>query len=836
MLQLEPLIEYSPIFGMNTVNDLKDLAPGECTELVNARPGNPPTIRNGCDVFIVSGSENYTLVPPAIAHTSEEGTEHVVFWVLSGTDYKLVKVNAESPRPVLTVIGTATGLSDPHFSFLKAHGELYCFCDEEMATWDGLTNDLSHKIITIGDNYSVSRPMNITEEPAIASVTVDTSGIAYGSDQNGKFVCYAASYIRRDDSAAFNSSGYPTVVTTAVPGSLEGPSSTGTFYVKQVTSTSESFILSVLDESESRAEAIAQGATHVRIWKSFAQATSQEAQDASKYFVVDLPASGLSLRSQITAVNTAEQDVSVDTSTAHNLTTGDSVAFINVGGSTELNTGSFTATVSDSNTITLDNTDTSNFSAFTTGGYVGKTKAITNIVGPAGTAYQIYTYGVSGGGYSGSGGYQSYTPTSGPIIVTAAAHGLVTGDTVILKGSGGPFTAVAARSETNAAQTANYSAALGLNGVLFTITVQDADTFTLNGADKKDYMSYSGGGEALVKPATVSAVTEVNNDVVVTAPSHNLTTQPYVKIEDTVGSVELNDRQFEYEVVDADNIRLTGITKSSVTDYVSGGSIRAMVGGAAWEDTVTEGALEGELYQYSASNYSSAPLARFAEYLKNRMWLFGIPGQSQKAYFSEVIGGDSGTPIDDAIAFPQKYSSRYKADYVVTCASDVNVNETGLESLADDLYFFFEERIYALFGGDPTLTSPILISPDIGCPFPTTIVKANIPYFGGLCLLFLSNRGPAVVEAGGKVKLVTEFTVKELWPETGDVFEDLRTNDITKTWIQRNCSGMFWNDTWTIGYKNYSGTHKVFEYYFNPIMAKDAKAPRGAYEIELGQI
>lgn len=832
MLELEPIAEFPPIFGMNTVDDLKNLAPGECTELVNARPGNPPTIRKGCDVFIISGSENYTLVPPAIAHTSEEGTDHVIFWVQSGTDYKLVKVNSETARPELTVIGTATGLSDPHFSFLKAHGELYCFCDEEMATWEGLTDILSHKIITIGDSYSRTRAMNITEEPEIVSVTIDTNGTTYGADQEDKFVCYAASYVRRDDTDAFNSDGYPIVATTAVPGALEGPSSTGTFFTKQVSSASESFIVSVFDESDSRKKAIAQGATHIRIWKSFAQTTSQEAQDATKYFVVDLPASGLALRAQITSIDTTGSDVSVDTSAAHGLITGDSVVFSGVGGATELNTGNFTATVVDADTFTLDDTDTSNFSTFTSGGYVGKRAVISDIIGPAGAGYQIY--------YPNRGTSDVYDPPSGTVAVTTSTpHGLVTGDSVVLKGSGGPFTAVATRTEQSEYSTSiRYAAALGLNGNVYTVTVQNTTSFILNGVDRRNFNAYQpgSGGECLLKPVAVGGVTSVNNDVVVTAPNHGLTNQPYIKIENTAGSVELNGKQFAFEVVDTNSVRLTGITKSSVSSYTSGGSIMAVVGGSAWEDIVTEGALEGELYQFSAINYAPAPLARFAEYIKNRMWLFGVPGQSQKAYYSEVIGGDSGTPVDDAIAFPQKYASMFKNDYVVTCAADVNVQETGLMSLSDDLFFFFDERVYALFGGDPSLTSPIIVSPDIGCPFPSTIVKANIPYFGGLCILFLSNRGPAVVRAGGQVQLVTEFTVRELWPETGDVFEDLRTNDTTKLYIQRNCSGMYWNDTWTIGYKNYSGTHKVLEYYFNPSMGKDAKAPRGSCEIEIGSI
>lgn len=380
-------------------------------------------------------------------------------------------------------------------------------------------------------------------------------------------------------------------------------------------------------------------------------------------------------------------------------------------------------------------------------------------------------------------------------------------------------------------------ASLGLNGITYTITKIDDDTFSLNGVDKKNYMPFNGAktpGICIKNPIEVSDTTSPDNHVIITAPNHKVTTEEHALISGLTGATELNGTVQQIEVVDSNTIRLPRVLKKDVSAYTSGGNLVVTAGQTIWEDTVTEGALEGEAYLYNTENYAPAPNAKFAEYLKGRLWLFGVPGQSQKAYYSESIGGDVGTPTNDAVAYPQKFASMFRGDYSITCASEVNIQEAGLISLIDDLYFFFDEKTYVLFGGDPSVATPVIVSPDIGCAFPYTLQRANIPYFGGMCLLFLSNRGPAVIKAGGEIKLFNEFKIAELWPETGYIFNELRQGEDVKRYVQRNCTSMFWNDTWSIAYKTYSGINKIFEYYFNPDLSNNSA--RGASEIEMGTV
>lgn len=433
MTGLEPIIEFPPIFGMNTVDDLKTLAMGECTELVNARPGNPPEIRKGCDISIISGSDTYTIVPPAIVHTSNEGTEHVIFWVTDGTDYKLVKIKAETTRPTLTIIGTATGLVDPTFCFLKIHGALYSFCSEDSTLYEGSEAIPRHRVLYIGDEYSGCKAFNITEEVDTPTISDNLLGTTYYDNSlMHKYVTYAWSYIRRTDAEAFSASGSPIAVTTATPGAAEGPGSSASYVTKYIVED-ESFVIDTTSDEESRSLAIAQGATHIRVWKSFAQSTQEDAEAATKYFVIDLPAVGPSLRAQITAIDLTSADVKVTTNAAHGLISGDVVSFCEVGGSVELNDfeDSYVITKTSDTEFTLDDTDDITITAYTSGGFVGKSMDIEDVIGPAGVARTSIVDGVV---------QSSFTPESGPVIVKITGHGLQTGDTVRISGKFGPFT------------------------------------------------------------------------------------------------------------------------------------------------------------------------------------------------------------------------------------------------------------------------------------------------------------------------------------------------------------------------------------------------------------
>lgn len=70
---------------------------------------------------------------------------------------------------------------------------------------------------------------------------------------------------------------------------------------------------------------------------------------------------------------TGTDPVLIETGSAHGFSTGDVVIFYSVGGTTELNRNEYTITVTSTTEFELDDTDSSNFSAYTSGGFVSQT-------------------------------------------------------------------------------------------------------------------------------------------------------------------------------------------------------------------------------------------------------------------------------------------------------------------------------------------------------------------------------------------------------------------------------------------------------------------------------
>jgi hypothetical protein len=70
---------------------------------------------------------------------------------------------------------------------------------------------------------------------------------------------------------------------------------------------------------------------------------------------------------------TSAQVVEVETAAVHGLTTGDTVNFADIVGTTELNTGLWTVTVVDTTNFTIDGTDGDDFTAYVSDGTVQET-------------------------------------------------------------------------------------------------------------------------------------------------------------------------------------------------------------------------------------------------------------------------------------------------------------------------------------------------------------------------------------------------------------------------------------------------------------------------------
>ncbi|MFO1001216.1 MAG: hypothetical protein U0936_12800, partial [Planctomycetaceae bacterium] len=150
-----------------------------------------------------------------------------------------------------------------------------------------------------------------------------------------------------------------------------------------------------------------------------------------------------------------------------------------------------------------------------------------------------------------------------PVVVTSTNHGLKTGDQIILQGLG------------NADPNVNHPG----NG-LHTVTVLDNNRFRLNAVNgSTGTVRYTGGGtwyvpdfqsngtarglvtidmQNTVPQGTVRAATNAG-PIVITSPSHGLTTGQRVRISNVNGNTAANG-VFKITVVDANTFRLDGTT------------------------------------------------------------------------------------------------------------------------------------------------------------------------------------------------------------------------------------------------------------------------------------
>jgi len=254
-----------------------------------------------------------------------------------------------------------------------------------------------------------------------------------------------------------------------------------------------------------------------------------------------------------------------------------------------------------------------------------------------------------------------------------------------------------------------------------------------------------------------------------------------------------------------------------------------------FDDATSDATLSGETNQL-ITGYSDAPYGPFIEYVKGRMHILSLEGID---YFSEVVGGDGFTNLATAQAYPQLWASMFKPVGAAAYRIDLDTIDgqlaTGMVRLGDDLYFFKERKIFCLYGGDPTVATPTLISDTIGCALMHTITKADVMGYFGKCILFLSNEGPAVIQEGGKLRKFSEFKIKELWPtfDTDGLYAEL---DTQYDWIVNNCTAAYWQNAWTIIYRTYAGVSRVWNYYFDPELATNQSAPRGPFQIELAEV
>lgn len=249
----------------------------------------------------------------------------------------------------------------------------------------------------------------------------------------------------------------------------------------------------------------------------------------------------------------------------------------------------------------------------------------------------------------------------------------------------------------------------------------------------------------------------------------------------------------------ATHVRIYRTLQGSTSTIAQGLSLRyrtdvALGNQKVFRDSMSDDILAGATNSIEVVGMSAPPSGRYIAWHNGRLWIGGnnnLPGY----WFA------SNTPSNTQ--YPQKYASAFdlEKDYITTDPDD-DQKDTGCFEFLGDMYFCKERKIFGLANGD--LDNDVFtVSHSIGVAFPNSIAFGNDPDTGKPAVFFLSESGPAMLTAGGNVRLLTEFRMRELWPgkpgETNTIFRT--TLGVTTTWYTRNkVHGSWYRDTYWVAY------------------------------------
>jgi hypothetical protein len=148
------------------------------------------------------------------------------------------------------------------------------------------------------------------------------------------------------------------------------------------------------------------------------------------------------------------------------------------------------------------------------------------------------------------------------------------------------------------------------------------------------------------------------------------------------------------------------------------------------------------------------------------------------------------------VEYPQKYASLYNGSTQrIVCDPEDGIEDTGAVVYEGDFYTFKVSKVHVLDNSDPN-NIPRDISLSIGCDFPNTITSVDNTTLGR-CVLFISNRGPAILRSGGVIELLSRHKLIELWP--GGYFHVDQDTGLTRTdeW-KRTVHANWYKNAWRV--------------------------------------
>ena len=298
--------------GMNSLDDPKILSDGEAVEIVNAIPGIPLKMRDGCEGKVLyywrdtyyEKISGYVVSEPF--YMSIHDKEYVFFWTkdtVGGTnvtrrlwyiDLSDLLQNTPPAIQLLSVWGASFVPQEVEFNFVRIGDIIYTrrkYGNNNMFAIEFKSNNLTFAAREVP-------AADFTEHPVLGQNSFDISanGIFTGSIAFG----YSLTLVRRIDTAS------PNPITTYAPGLIESPEAPSSRYGVIMSNTSGFGLgINIIPVTTGVEEDNVYGFTHVRVYRTenlyaslpnpgggMADPENQaHLAGATRYFVMDVPLS-----------------------------------------------------------------------------------------------------------------------------------------------------------------------------------------------------------------------------------------------------------------------------------------------------------------------------------------------------------------------------------------------------------------------------------------------------------------------------------------------------------------------------------------------------------------
>jgi hypothetical protein len=282
----------------------------------------------------------------------------------------------------------------------------------------------------------------------------------------------------------------------------------------------------------------------------------------------------------------------------------------------------------------------------------------------------------------------------------------------------------------------------------------------------------------------------------------------------------------------ATHVRIYRTLKATTGTVAEGLSHRylkdiALGGATTFRDATSDDTLAGVTYAIEVTGLYAPPAGRFCFWAGGKLWIGGNPDKKGFWFCSQMPSNTQ---------YPDKYASIFDLENDwVSCDPDDNQRDTAGFEFLGDAYFCKERKIFWL--SKASLSNTVTqISYHIGVAFPNSVAFGIDPIDNNPAVYFLSESGPAILKAGGVIRLIQEFKISDLWHWKTGIIKT--SAGYATDWHTRNkVSGTFWNSAYWVFYGDSEdtlsslGTNKVVGCRFT----EDGQS-HGAFKVEHNRI